>query len=110
VTHDFGIVARVCDRVAVMYAGKIVETAETIELFNHPKHPYTVALMNCLPREGVKVDKLYSIEGQPPDVRHLPQGCCFAPRCDKAMEICRQKYPEQSCVGENHYMNCWLGS
>ena len=108
VTHDFGIVARVCDRVAVMYAGKIVETAETRDLFNNPTHPYTIALMNSLPKMGAKVDRLYTIEGQPPELQNLPPGCNFAPRCPEAMEICRQEYPPQSMVTEEHYMNCWL--
>jgi len=108
VTHDFGIVARVCDRVAVMYAGKIVETAETRELFNNPTHPYTIALMNSLPKMGVKVDRLYTIEGHPPELQNLPPGCSFAPRCPVAMKICKQEYPPQSIVSEGHYMNCWL--
>ncbi|MDD5038706.1 MAG: ABC transporter ATP-binding protein, partial [Dehalococcoidales bacterium] len=81
ITHDFGIVARVCDKVAVMYAGKIVESAGIRELFNNPTHPYTIALMNSLPKIEVKVPKLYSIEGQPPDLRNMPAGCAFAPRC-----------------------------
>lgn len=108
VTHDFGIVARACDRVAVMYAGKIVETAGTVELFDHPTHPYTVALMNSLPKMGARVERLYSIEGQPPDLRTLLPGCSFAPRCAEVMEICRKEYPPQSAVGEGHFMSCWL--
>jgi len=108
VTHDFGIVARVCDHVAVMYAGRIVETAETRELFNNPAHPYTIALMNSLPRMGAKVDRLYSIQGQPPELQSLPPGCAFAPRCPDVMEICRQEYPPQSTVTKGHYVNCWL--
>jgi oligopeptide/dipeptide ABC transporter ATP-binding protein len=93
VTHDFGIVARACDRVAVMYAGKIVETADTVELFDVPSHPYTVALMNSLPKMGVRQERLYSIKGQPPDLRTLGAGCSFAPRCDEAIDICQRKYP-----------------
>jgi len=108
VTHDFGIVAKVCDRVAVMYAGRIVESAGVRELFNNPSHPYTIALLNSLPKIEVKVDKLYSIEGQPPELHALPPGCSFAPRCPDAMEICRQEYPPQSMLSEGHYMNCWL--
>jgi oligopeptide/dipeptide ABC transporter ATP-binding protein len=108
VTHDFGIVARACDRVAVMYAGKIVESASTMELFDNPTHPYTRALMNSLPKMGKKVEKLYSIEGQPPDLHTLPPGCGFAPRCSEVLEICRQEYPPQSMVREEHTMSCWL--
>jgi oligopeptide/dipeptide ABC transporter ATP-binding protein len=108
VTHDFGIVARACDRVAVMYAGKIVESARTVELFDRPSHPYTVALMNSLPKIGAKVERLFSIDGQPPDLRTLPPGCSFAPRCAEVMEICWQEYPPSSMVGEDHFMSCWL--
>ncbi len=110
VTHDFGIVARACDRVAVMYAGKIVETAGTAELFDKPTHPYTIALMNSLPRMGKKKDRLFSIEGQPPDLRVLPAGCSFAARCPQVLDICMKEYPPERKVGEDHFMNCWLNS
>lgn len=108
ITHDFGIVARVCDRVAVMYSGKIVESASTRELFNNPMHPYTIALMNSLPRLEVKVPKLYSIEGQPPDLRNMPAGCAFAPRCPEAKDICQKSFPETATVNEGHEVRCWL--
>ena len=108
VTHDFGIVARVCDRVAVMYAGKIVETADVRELFNNPNHPYTIALMKSLPNLDERVDKLYSIDGQPPELHALPPGCSFVPRCPEAMEICQKEYPPQSVVNDGHSMSCWL--
>ena len=108
VTHDFGIVAKVCDRLAVMYAGKIVESAPVRELFNNPVHPYTNALLNSLPKMEVKMDKLYSIEGQPPELHALPPGCSFAPRCPEAKDICMQEYPPQSAVKEGHYTSCWL--
>jgi len=108
ITHDFGIVARVCDRVAVMYAGRIVETAGIRELFNHPHHPYTKALMDSLPKVEKKVDRLYSIEGQPPDLRDIITGCAFAPRCPRVMDICRRQYPPQSTVEEGHHLSCWL--
>lgn len=110
VTHDFGIVAKVCDRVAVMYAGKIVESAGTRELFNNPMHPYTKALMDSLPKMDVKVDRLFSIEGQPPDLRNLPPGCSFAPRCSQTKEICRQLYPPQAEVKNGHSVSCWLST
>lgn len=108
VTHDFGIVAKVCDRLAVMYAGRIVESAPVRELFNNPVHPYTNALLNSLPKMEVKMDKLYSIEGQPPELHALPPGCSFAPRCPEAKDICTQEYPPQSAVKEGHYVSCWL--
>ncbi len=93
VTHDFGIVARVCDRVAVMYAGKIVEMAPTQELFNSPKHPYAQALIQSLPDPDLEVEWLTTIPGQPPSLYDLPPGCPFAPRCAQAMDICREEYP-----------------
>ncbi|MGD8563686.1 MAG: ABC transporter ATP-binding protein [Desulfarculaceae bacterium] len=108
VTHDFGIVARICDRVAVMYAGKIVEHADTLELFENPRHPYTRALMKSLPQPEKRVDRLFTIEGQPPDLLNLPGGCSFSPRCPRVMDICRQEYPPQSEVVPGHTLNCWL--
>jgi oligopeptide/dipeptide ABC transporter ATP-binding protein len=108
VTHDFGIVAKVCDRVAVMYAGKVVENAGIRDLFNNPSHPYTVALMNSLPAMDKRTKRLYSIEGQPPDLTDPPPGCSFAPRCDQAMEICNREFPPESVVEEGHTMSCWL--
>jgi oligopeptide/dipeptide ABC transporter ATP-binding protein len=108
VTHDFGIVAKVCDQVAVMYAGKIVENAPIRELFNNPQHPYTQALMDSLPKMEQKVKRLYSIEGQPPDLGDLPPGCSFSPRCLKAMDICLQENPGHTVVKEGHILSCWL--
>ena len=110
VTHDFGIVAKVCDRVAVMYAGKIVENADVRELFNNPTHPYTKALMDSLPKMEEKVDRLYSIEGQPPELQNLPPGCAFAPRCTDVMDICRQEYPPEVEIKDGHHVSCWLFS
>lgn len=108
ITHDFGIVARVCDKVAVMYAGKIVESASIRDLFNNPRHPYTIALMNSLPRVEVRVPKLYSIDGQPPDLRSMPNGCAFEPRCTKAKEICKKIYPPSVVTNDIHHVSCWL--
>jgi oligopeptide/dipeptide ABC transporter ATP-binding protein len=108
VTHDFGIVAKICDRVAVMYAGKIVEQAPIRDLFNNPRHPYTVALMNSLPQMEKRVKRLFSIEGQPPDLMNLPAGCSFAPRCERAMDVCREEYPHQTDIGPGHTLSCWL--
>src|SRR5256884_838986 len=81
VTHDLGIVAKLCDRVAVMYAGRIVETGTTREIFNRPRHPYTIGLLSCLPTLRRGREPLTAIEGQPPDLAHVPAGCGFAPRC-----------------------------
>jgi len=108
VTHDFGIVAKACDRVAVMYAGKIVENAPIRSIFNNPRHPYTMALMDSLPKMDKEIDLLYSIKGQPPDLREPPPGCSFAPRCDRCMEICKKEYPRQSVVEAGHTISCWL--
>lgn len=108
VTHDFGIVANVCDRVAVMYAGKIVENAPIRDLFNNPKHPYTVALMDSLPKMEEDLEMLYSIEGQPPDLRQPIPGCSFAPRCEHAMDICTQESPATTGIKDVHTVSCWL--
>ena len=109
VTHDFGIVARVCDRVAVMYAGRIIETAPTRELFNNPKHPYTQALIGSLPDPDSEVESLVSIPGQPPSLVDPGPGCPFAPRCSSAMGVCWEQYPSRIAVaGEDHIAHCWL--
>ncbi|MBM3943733.1 MAG: ABC transporter ATP-binding protein [SAR202 cluster bacterium] len=107
ITHDFGIVAKMCDRVAVMYAGRLVELAPVRELFNKPAHPYTEALMRSVPNVDEEVDHLYAIEGQPPALDKLPTGCSFAPRCPYAFERCVQEYPSSVTVGESHYAHCW---
>lgn len=107
ITHDFGIVARICDRVAVMYAGKVAELADVRELFSNPAHPYTRALIESLPNVDVDVDVLPAIEGQPPDLARLPPGCSFAPRCPYAFERCHQD-PPAFTVAEEHTARCWL--
>ena len=107
ITHDFGIVAKMCDRVAVMYAGKIVEIGDVRNIFNNPSHPYTQALMASVPKMEEDTQRLYSIEGQPPTLHDLPPGCPFAPRCPHVMERCREEYPPQFKVGEAHAANCW---
>jgi oligopeptide/dipeptide ABC transporter ATP-binding protein len=106
VTHDFGVVARMCDRVAVMYAGRIVETASTREIFANPRHPYTRALLECLPAVDGPTHDLTSIEGQPPDLANLPSGCRFAPRCPLVAEACAA-YPPQSVIAADHRVHCW---
>jgi oligopeptide/dipeptide ABC transporter ATP-binding protein len=107
ITHDFGIVARMCDRVAVMYAGKIVELADVRDLFNHPSHPYTEALMKSVPNVDDDVDYLYSIEGQPPALDKLPEGCTFAARCPYAFDRCLNEYPTEIMVAKTHSAACW---
>src|SRR6266851_8277695 len=93
VTHDFGIVAANADRVAVMYAGRIVEMGSTLDVFNHPSHPYTRALLRCLPEAGPRRHELVEIGGQPPDLARLPGGCPFAPRCPERLPVCDEAFP-----------------
>jgi oligopeptide/dipeptide ABC transporter ATP-binding protein len=107
ITHDFGIVARMCDRVAVMYAGRIVESGPTRVLFRTPRHPYTEALMASVPSMEGSVVRLPSIEGQPPALHDLPNGCRFAPRCAYAEDRCRREYPPITIVGPAHEAACW---
>jgi oligopeptide transport system ATP-binding protein len=108
ITHNLGIVARYVDRVNVMYAGKIIETAPTEELYERPCHPYTIGLLASVPRLDVSKKKsLRMIKGLPPNLAHLPGGCPFHPRCDWAMPKCRVEYPPVEKVGENHYRACF---
>jgi len=107
ITHDFGIVASICDRVAVMYAGKVVETAPVRDIFFRPVHPYTAALLKAVPKLEVETDRLVSIQGQPPRLDNLPQGCSFLPRCSKAGEECRRQEPPEIQLGPAHFVRCW---
>jgi len=107
VTHDLGIVAKMCDRVAVMYAGKIVEQGSVRTIYNHPQHPYTEGLIKSVPRIGSKAD-LYAIPGQPPDLANLPPGCAFAPRCSEALALCCRDEPEEIALADGHRSRCWL--
>ena len=107
VTHDFGIVATMCDRVAVMYAGKIVETAPVRDIFHRPAHYYTSCLLKAVPKLKVKVDTLVSIQGQPPKLDNLPDGCRFAPRCARADDRCRREEPSLLAMDGDHYVSCW---
>jgi oligopeptide/dipeptide ABC transporter ATP-binding protein len=107
ITHDFGVIAQMCHRVGVMYAGKILEMAATSTIFKAPKHPYTSALINSVPSLDRKDKRLYSIEGQPPPLVNLPPGCRFYPRCPIAKDICRQQEPPEVEVGDGHLVSCW---
>ncbi|HAF85574.1 MAG TPA: peptide ABC transporter ATP-binding protein [Sphaerochaeta sp.] len=110
VTHDLGVVAGMCDKVCVMYAGRIVETALTDDLYARPSHPYTEGLIKSVPRMDTanKDKRLFSIEGQPPNVIDLPPCCPFHPRCHEAMEVCEHAYPPQKDLGNHHEVACWL--
>jgi len=108
ITHDMGVIAKMCDRVMVMYAGKIVETGELRPLFKNPSHPYTQALMASVPSmDESHVEKLYSIEGQPPALFDLPVGCRFANRCEFADEKCVAEYPPTFADEDGHTADCW---
>jgi oligopeptide transport system ATP-binding protein len=107
VTHDFGIVAANADRVAVMYAGQIVEMGSTEQVFDTPSHPYTQALLRCLPSVELKRQQLVEIGGQPPDLAQLPPGCPFAPRCAKRQPICLEVYPPTVTIQPGHIAQCY---
>jgi oligopeptide/dipeptide ABC transporter ATP-binding protein len=110
VTHDFGIVATNADRVAVMYAGKIVEMGSTLQIFNNPSHPYTRALLRCLPEIGLERRELVEIGGQPPDLSRLGPGCPFAPRCPERQSICDEAYPPITAIDDGHITHCWMAA
>lgn len=107
ITHDFGVVARMCDRVAVMYAGRVVENGPVRDIFNSPSHPYTRALIDSVPKLEERTERLYSIEGQPPLLSNLPEGCRFADRCEFARERCLGEYPLSYTIREGHTADCW---
>ena len=107
VTHNLGIVARTCDRVAVMYAGRIVEIGPVRRIFTEPAHPYTRALLESIPRFGVRRERLTAIAGQPPDLARLGAGCAFAPRCPDAFDRCA-KTPPEATITPGHAARCWL--
>ena len=107
ITHDFGVVARMCDRVAVMYAGRVVENGPVRDIFNEPSHPYTRALIDSVPKLEERTARLYSIEGQPPLLSNLPEGCRFADRCEFVRDTCRETYPPSYTIKEGHTADCW---
>lgn len=107
ITHDMGVVAHMCNRVAVMYAGRIVEFADVFTIFKKPAHPYTEGLLFSLPRLGAKRDRLDSIEGQPPQLNRLPAGCAFQPRCRYASQRCSQEPPELETIQAGHTIRCF---
>jgi len=106
ITHDLGVVAEICDHVAVMYAGEIVEYAPVGALFAAPQHPYTIGLLGSIPRLDAKAEELAAIEGMVPDMAELPTGCRFAPRCPFVRERCRQASPPLAVVGAGHRSRC----
>lgn len=112
ITHDLGVVAEMCDRVNVMYAGRIVEQTNVLELYQSPKHPYTVALIGSTPVLGVTDRELVTIPGSVPNLVDLPPGCKFSPRCiervQQNLEKCTEEEPELKMIGPDHWVRCWL--
>ena len=109
ITHNLGVVAEICDKVSVMYAGKMVEQGPVDDIFYKPGHPYTMGLLRSMPRvDAESYERLIPIEGTPVDMLNPPEGCPFAPRCEYAMKICLQKMPPYVELGENHRAACWL--
>lgn len=108
ITHDLGIVAEVCDKVAIMYAGNVIEYTDKVRLYTNPRHPYTVGLFNSIPDIESDVEKLKPIKGLMPDPTDLPPGCPFHPRCDKAMPICSTRVPLNTEIEPGHFVKCLL--
>jgi oligopeptide transport system ATP-binding protein len=109
ITHNLGVVAGMCERVMVMYAGRIVESGPTVDVFAHPKHPYTWSLLRSIPRlDAERHEPLKPIEGMPPDLSALPEGCAFHPRCPFKIERCSRDVPALNRVGESQLAACWV--
>jgi oligopeptide/dipeptide ABC transporter ATP-binding protein len=108
ITHNLGIVAKMCDQVAVMYAGRLVEWGPVTRIFDVPAHPYTQALLGSIPHMGDGRERLTAIEGQPPDLAAPPPGCAFHPRCPQAMAQCREQAPPETVLAPRHTTRCWL--
>jgi len=107
ITHDLGVVADMCDEIAVMYGGKLVEKGTAKEIFYKPKHEYTKGLLNSIPKQGTR-ERLKTIAGSPVDLLNLPKGCRFSPRCASCMKICLEEYPAEMRMSETHSASCWL--
>ena len=110
ITHNLGIVAKMCDQVAVMYAGRLVESGPVKQIYNSPAHPYTRALLESIPRLGDSRSRLTAIDGQPPDPSAPPPGCAFHPRCPKIMDRCRTEVPPEFRVADAQTSRCWLSA
>ncbi len=110
ITHDLGVVAEVCDKVAIIYAGEVVEAGTLEQVYNNIKHPYTQGLFDSLPDLDVETDRLKTINGMMPDPSNLPKGCKFHPRCQHCMERCAKEAPPTIDFGEGHIVKCWLSA
>lgn len=111
ITHNLGVVAEICDKVSVMYGGRIIEQGPVDDIFEKPSHPYTQGLLRSMPRvDAESYERLIPIEGTPVDLLNAPKGCPFAPRCEHCMKICLDQMPEYSNISEKHISACWLNS
>jgi len=110
ITHDLGTVAGIADRIVVMYGGRVAETGTTLDIFDHPKHPYTLGLLSCLPDISIRKDRLTPIPGMIPSLIDPLDGCIFSPRCERRMPICRQKRPTEVAISNEHVVACHLYS
>lgn len=108
ITHDLGVIAEMSDRVMVMYAGKVVEVAKTLDIFKYPKHPYTIGLIDSKPDMATESSRLHVIPGSVPDLSNVPTGCPFHTRCDQVMDICKKTFPDEIEIDGNHRIACWL--
>lgn len=108
ITHDLGVVAEICDEVAVMYCGRVVEKGDAVSIFASPSHPYTKGLLGSIPKLGLQAEELETIPGNVPNPRDMPAGCKFAPRCREAIDLCSQKEPGFYDMGNGHVSRCWL--
>ncbi len=108
ITHNLGIIAKMCDQLAVMYAGRVVESGPVSQVFNSPAHPYTQALLSSIPRMSDVDQRLMAIDGQPPDLSNLPSGCSFADRCPKVFDRCRVEAPPETSPSAGRTARCWL--
>src|SRR5262245_12499244 len=110
ITHNLGIVAKMCDQLAVMYAGRVVESGPVSQIFNTPAHPYTQALLNSIPRMSDRSRRLTAIAGHPPDLAALPSGCAFGPRCPRVLDRCRDAAPPALDLADSRTVRCWLAA
>lgn len=108
ITHDLGVIAEMADDVIVLYSGRVVEETSAEELFNNPSHPYTLGLLNSRSNTISENKRLYCIPGMVPSLNDMPEGCSFSPRCDKCMDICKNKMPELKEISPGHKVRCWL--
>ena len=108
ITHDLGVIAEMCDQVAVMYAGRTMEYSDTTEIFEHPEHPYTEALLKTIPRIDISERRFTLIPGTVPELIDPPKGCVFHPRCKYVKEICSKQTPELVESKHGHYVSCWI--